>query len=1249
MSVSSFAQEIAGTVLDNKKQPMINAAIQVFQGGILKGGVVTDYDGNYVVKPLDPGYYDVVMLYPSFDSFVVKGVIVSGGARTTVNATMRLSETGKVLKGVVITAYQKPIVDKDKPGAVILTRKEIQTIPTMETKDLVGLTPALYQSQRGKDVSIGGARTSGTLYIIDGVQVQGQAGVNMSQNSVDQLEVITSGIPAKYGDVSGGVVSITSRGMSQKLTGDVRAQHSIDGYNNNLVSFSIAGPLYKKCIDSSGNKKPVLGFALSADYYDDHNRYPSYDKAYTIKGDKAKELAANPLFISSDNSGLKTYNYASNYVTFKDLVQTKQPPSSRYKETRVNGKLDYQLNDNMRIVAGGMLDNNKYDDYNRLRSLLDPEGTSAHQLLTARGYVRFTQKFSKSNDTTRSIISNAYYTVQADYQKTNEIIGDRNQGANIFNYGYIGKFNENRLYFYQPNATDSISKRQGVVLVGSAVTGIDYTRSEMNPVMANYTTQYYNSLGGALPTSIENQIQGVALANGDQPRSTYSYNGVGLFSSPGASHNYYYKYNSDQYALAVDASFDLLAGKTKHAIEFGLYYQQRIIRNHTSIANNGGTSSLWSLMRGLVSSVNNNNLRLDKENPIFIFNGTKYTYNADTKSFYDPSGAIANINPGPTDTIIYNYKNIGTSTFDKNLRKKLGVGANDIINIDNVDPSLLSLNMFSADELLNLSGNPFVSYYGYNYDGTKQSGPVNFNDFFTQKDANGNYTRPMAAFSPNYIAGYILDRFDYKDVHFNVGVRIDRYSANTKVLKDPYSLYSEKKISDVSGTLNQVNHYAHPSNLGGDYVVYVNDNNATTPSIIGYRSGNNWYDPTGKLVEDPSVLKQYSNGRDPQPYINKTGSALVKMSDTNFNANESFTDYTPQVNVMPRLQFSFPISDVANFYAHYDIYAQRPTSNSVATAFDYYQLSIAAPTNDVNNANLKPQKTFDYEVGFQQKLTASTGLTITGFYKERKDMIALRTLVNAYPYTYTTYDNRDFSTTKGATLLYDMRATPHLAMNIAYTLQFAEGTGSTPTGGRGLLSNLIQEGFPNIRYVTALDYDSRHNIAARIDYRYGEGEGPEIKGLKVLQNAGVDFIVKTRSGEPYTRYADAYQQTVIGGVNGSRLPWHFNVDMRIDKDFALAWGNSKKCAPDGVKPRHNYYIKAILMVNNLFNTKEVLSVYGYTGRPDDNGYLTSALGQTYVPQQVNAQSYTDLYTIYMRDPARLNYARTVNVSLEFNF
>ena len=51
---------------------------------------------------------------------------------------------------------------------------------------------------------------------------------------------------------------------------------------------------------------------------------------------------------------------------------------------------------------------------------------------------------------------------------------------------------------------------------------------------------------------------------------------------------------------------------------------------------------------------------------------------------------------------------------------------------------------------------------------------------------------------------------------------------------------------------------------------------------------------------------------------------------------ESFEDYKPQTNFMPRVAFSFPISDEANFFAHYDVLTKRPTTGNRLDPSDYY-------------------------------------------------------------------------------------------------------------------------------------------------------------------------------------------------------------------------------------------------------------------------------------------------------------------------
>ena len=114
-----------------------------------------------------------------------------------------------------------------------------------------------------------------------------------------------------------------------------------------------------------------------------------------------------------------------------------------------------------------------------------------------------------------------------------------------------------------------------------------------------------------------------------------------------------------------------------------------------------------------------------------------------------------------------------------------------MLNVDNLSPDFLNIKMFAPDDLLGTTGvgSQYVTYRGYDAYGNVLTTQPSFNDFFTQKDANGNYTRLIPAYRPIYTDAYISDRFFFKDLAFNVGVRIDRFDANQEELIDPYSLY----------------------------------------------------------------------------------------------------------------------------------------------------------------------------------------------------------------------------------------------------------------------------------------------------------------------------------------------------------------------------------------------------------------------------------------------------------------------------
>ena len=58
------------------------------------------------------------------------------------------------------------------------------------------------------------------------------------------------------------------------------------------------------------------------------------------------------------------------------------------------------------------------------------------------------------------------------------------------------------------------------------------------------------------------------------------------------------------------------------------------------------------------------------------------------------------------------------------------------------------------------------------------------------------------------------------------------------------------------------------------------------------------------------------------------------LKNEDYDPAGTFKDYDPQLNLMPRLAFSFPISESAGFFAHYDVLVERPNSNTLVAILD---------------------------------------------------------------------------------------------------------------------------------------------------------------------------------------------------------------------------------------------------------------------------------------------------------------------------
>lgn len=1202
---------LTGTITDSKTGepiPFVNVIVE--QNGQQKGGSQTDINGNFQIKPLSAGNYDVISSYVGYKKAKKTDVRVSAtGYSTGGSLTMEASSTN--LDVVTITVYQVPIVEiGSAETGKKMTSEDIEKMTANSVDAIIAQVGGVSDVDGGAGTARG---ESGMITYVNGVAKKGS--VNIPKKAIQEVQVILGGTPARFGESVGGTTNITLKPPANQFMGYVSYQTSepLDSRGYHRAEFYLTGPLYKKTY-SDGIEKGIIGYRFSGynTYTSDPYNRPSDRDYYMLKADKQSFLDNNPLKYDPVTGAV--YNTAS-FFRLSDFEQVSRKKNLWNNGLYLEGGLDFRFSDNSILQVNAEYTNSIGKNGSASSMVMNNANNGESNSNSFQVMGDFTQKFASNSESSK--IKNVIINLTGSYSRSFSESYDVNHRDNLFRYGHVGTFKTYKRNTYQLTRLEIDGVMQDVMQHNGWLDyQVDFTPSEYNPGLARYTWQLYNDptfapIRGYL-YNYDNIRSFQGLTNGDRPTSIY-----GMFTNAGVNTSGYSKSESQFVYLAARVSADL----GKHSIEFGFQYDQSTYRGYSL-----GASSLWTIMK---QNANSHILYRDL---------------VDTLTTGDPRVNIDNT--GSVTYVTYNrlYNSADQTYFDKALRQKLGlkVDGTDFIDIDSYDPSTFSMDMFSADELFN-SGNSIVSYYGYDHKGNTVKGKQNLQDFFSNPEK-----RTLGAWQPIYMAGYIQDQFYFKDLIFNIGLRVDRFDGNQMGLKDPYLLYS----SYTAGELEIPN---RPSTIGDDYVVYVNAlNGQTDPSdvynpdkagfIKGYRKDNVWYNANGEIVSNPSDIA----GSSGQPLPYRKG----KLNDTGLPteiSTDAFEDYKPQVVAMPRIAFSFPVSDKSEFKASYDMIARRPQGGWQADYVDYLFMERRSGSV-LSNPNLKPEKITNYELGFQQALSKSSALGISAYYKETRDLIALVQYVGADPTSlYYSYGNQDFRTTKGVTISYDLRRSKNVRINANYTLQYAEGTSGLPTS---TIVSLIKAGYPNIKMLYPISDDRRHEFKVGLDFRYGGGDQyngftttrtvtdkngePRAKVTKWLQNFGVNITGVAQSGRPYTKYFSNTQSTIVGSYNGARLPWSFRIDMNIDKSYNFKVG--KKMTT----------LNLFARVSNVLNIKNITGVFGVTGDPDDNGFLTDPETQTIIANQLNEASYRDYYIMSLNN-TNYNYSRPRMVFLGVSY
>lgn len=197
--------QINGTVTDSiSGEPLVGATIQVMLNG-KAFGTVADIDGYYVLKPLQPGVYDVKISYVGYADKIVEKAKVSQLTISVVNVQL-VNTMGIISSGPTIVGYRDLISVEPR---TIIPAEVLADLPLRKVKDIVATTDGVYQSDDGDEIYFRGSRPEATEYYIDNMRVVGE--LNIPSSAIAEIMVYSGGIPARYGDVTGGVVVITTK------------------------------------------------------------------------------------------------------------------------------------------------------------------------------------------------------------------------------------------------------------------------------------------------------------------------------------------------------------------------------------------------------------------------------------------------------------------------------------------------------------------------------------------------------------------------------------------------------------------------------------------------------------------------------------------------------------------------------------------------------------------------------------------------------------------------------------------------------------------------------------------------------------------------------------------------------------------------------------------------------------------------------------------------------------------------------
>ena len=213
-TISVFGQgkgNIAGKIIDNKTNSVLPGVNLILIGTYY--GAASDFDGNYKIQNISEGTYTVQVSFIGYKTKQYTGITVQNNK--TLQLDIEMEETSLTIEQDVIVIGDKPLIDvEDTQSKTTISRESIDLAVVENINDLVSQTAGVVKDDNA--IHIRGGRSYENAFLLDGVSIQDPLagtgfGLQLSANAIEEVEVITGGFNAEYGQATSGIVNVRTR------------------------------------------------------------------------------------------------------------------------------------------------------------------------------------------------------------------------------------------------------------------------------------------------------------------------------------------------------------------------------------------------------------------------------------------------------------------------------------------------------------------------------------------------------------------------------------------------------------------------------------------------------------------------------------------------------------------------------------------------------------------------------------------------------------------------------------------------------------------------------------------------------------------------------------------------------------------------------------------------------------------------------------------------------------------------------